>query len=645
MKKLFAIVLAVLPMVAACQKEVFAPDTSKVRTFTATYDPIAKTALDDLTPVWRAGDQIWICDGLHYEVVSVKAADDGKTTATFTTTQLDAGMVYAVYPASAAAGYVRDGKVGVQIPTHTDGSFANANICIAETSGNTLALRNAASIIKFTKSTADVAKVSISVSSFLYQLAGLYDVQYSDLSYYEPDYRQAKSVSVDLEGVGPWYVAIHPVTMTTGSFIFTKSDGTRAARTTANPNTFYINKIKTISLDDAIAGLSFESPGSEWLGSGVDGDPYLIANAQDLDLLASTVNSGNSLGGKYFKVVADFTTSDNYTPIGRNGYMFAGRQFDGDYHTITLSGSFNTANGRVGIFGQTGNSANDIEILNLNVAGTVNLNDNNVQYYGAVCAYTSTRTKLVRCTSSVNATVSSSDFVSAGGVAGYAYCSGSGKTTLLSECVNYGNLSFNSTYAGANYFAGVCGKTSYSSNGKISFAKCGNLGNVTGTADNNSGYAYVAGILGSTKNDNSYIAGMFNYNWGDVVAKATGGNDRAIACGITYFSPVSYSYNAGSAKAYYGASYENEGTYASGIGHHTGGTITSCYSLLGAVPVLQTGSGATYNFCNTFEKVEGIWKVTDSSYTLLNRLNSNQQGFIEGNVAPDYFPVTKIYLN
>ena len=81
-----------------------------------------------------------------------------------------------------------------------------------------------------------------------------------------------------------------------------------------------------------------------------ESDPYIIYNKDQLDLLATNVNAGNSYSDKYFKLGDDITYShttdwnsdeaytSNYTPIGgvfnSSAHPFSGT-FDGDGHTIS----------------------------------------------------------------------------------------------------------------------------------------------------------------------------------------------------------------------------------------------------------------------------------------------------------------------
>lgn len=631
MKRLVFALVAVLALAASCSNEPIAPaPANNTRVFTASSVAMTSTSLSGMTPVWKAGDEVWMSDGINSEVATVPAGDDGLTTATLTTTSLTGATIYAVYPASAAAGYIRSGKIAVKVPGSTDGSFANANICIAETSGTTLSFKNATAVIRFTKTSADVKAVTIS-NPLSYSFAGQFEVNYDDMATSAVSNRTSSSITTTIDGEGPWYVAINPAAMASGTvFTFTDSAGDRATRATTSSNTFTLNNIKDIDIDAAVSGLAFESG---WKGSGTSADPYLIANASDLDRLSSEVSGGDNKSGKYFQVVADFTTSANYTPIGSTG-SFQGRLFNGDNHTITFSGSFNPSSKKIGLFAYAFHTTNGCEIQNVHVAGTVNLSNDDIQYYGGVCANAGTKATISHCSSSVNATIISAGLYHAGGVVGYASCSGSGKTTTISDCLNTGILDFTSG-ASTPDFAGVCGSAYYSSSGRVSISYCANIGNITGTGE----AAYVAGVVGSSKSDNN-ITVMCCYNWGNVTAKATSGDDYARAGGVNYnCSSISYSYNAGTVKTYYGAGLNTEGTHAGGISYSAGGTVSNCYYLAGTASVQNGGTGGTFSSCNTFESIDGNWKVTGGAKTLLNALGTSY--FQEGYIAPYFYPVFK----
>lgn len=92
--------------------------------------------------------------------------------------------------------------------------------------------------------------------------------------------------------------------------------------------------------------------GLPWEGAGTSDYPYIILNADQLDMLATRLNTGigddyasNGYSGKYFKLGADINynpneliNGENYTAIGNDygneNYQFNGT-FDGDNHIIS----------------------------------------------------------------------------------------------------------------------------------------------------------------------------------------------------------------------------------------------------------------------------------------------------------------------
>ena len=71
-----------------------------------------------------------------------------------------------------------------------------------------------------------------------------------------------------------------------------------------------------------------------WSGSGTSADPYLITSTDDLNQLATNVNSGTDYQNVYFKQTNPITLSGNWTPIGTSSKPFKGK-YDGDNKTIS----------------------------------------------------------------------------------------------------------------------------------------------------------------------------------------------------------------------------------------------------------------------------------------------------------------------
>ena len=86
-------------------------------------------------------------------------------------------------------------------------------------------------------------------------------------------------------------------------------------------------------------------------GDGTQWNPYKIRNEADLRALATAVNGGSDIGGKYYQQTADITiTGGDWTPIGTDNNYFNGNYDGGGY---TISGiSIDRTENFTGLFGK-----------------------------------------------------------------------------------------------------------------------------------------------------------------------------------------------------------------------------------------------------------------------------------------------------
>lgn len=139
MKKAYRIIAASVAACVAfvsCNKEAVTdlddgiPSSSDNRLITASFGGVTKSVLgtDGLTPMFSAGDKIMVSNGTSKQECIVELEDE---TAVFTTKLT--GDLTAVYPSTAA---LLEGNeiTGVLVPTVQDGTFASANIAMAEIS-------------------------------------------------------------------------------------------------------------------------------------------------------------------------------------------------------------------------------------------------------------------------------------------------------------------------------------------------------------------------------------------------------------------------------------------------------------------------------------------------------------------------------
>ena len=167
--------------------------------------------------------------------------------------------------------------------------------------------------------------------------------------------------------------------LSTGTITYkysTSQNGTYSTTKPVSSGTYWVKA--EIAGDDncnsyTTAAKSFRFVG--WTGSGTSAKPYIISSTEELDLLASRVNSGNNYNGAYFELGANITyvpvDSDkdgeyesNFTPIGNEGYSFNG-YFDGKGHTI--SGIIVKGRSYAGLFGRVDHNAS---IKNLTIANS-----------------------------------------------------------------------------------------------------------------------------------------------------------------------------------------------------------------------------------------------------------------------------------
>lgn len=147
-------------------------ETGGVRTLTLAFEAPTRAELaeDEVTPLWEVGDEIllWGVEDSP-ETVRLKAEDiedtEGGANCARISTSLE-GTVYAVYPAAEAVieydGWF--GRVVLNIPSETDGSFAKAHMAVAKSEGDKMFFRNAVSILEFEEVDERVKSIEMSYS-------------------------------------------------------------------------------------------------------------------------------------------------------------------------------------------------------------------------------------------------------------------------------------------------------------------------------------------------------------------------------------------------------------------------------------------------------------------------------------------------
>lgn len=253
-------------------------------------------------------------------------------------------------------------------------------------------------------------------------------------------------------------------------------------------------------------------------GKGTAKAPYLIKTTDELDMLAASVNRGNSFTGKHLLLCNNLTydgTAGNYTAIGywdgSNGNYFDG-VFDGDHHNISgihihKSGNSYSDNYQ-GVFAWNGENAvvknllirnstftahhstgtivgsNAGRIENCHVLDGVSINavKGNTYYHGGIVGYNSSTGVVTGCSSRVGMEeIDAGASAELGGIAGR-------NEGVVSNCLALGCNINGTTYVGAlvgrnnggqlshNYYSACTQNTAQATVVKTSDIGCGGQG-------------------------------------------------------------------------------------------------------------------------------------------------------------------------
>ena len=172
MRRFYSFMVAALAVIAAasCNKEIQeTPQNSEKETvtFTAFVDGAdTKTVLDGKVSKWEAGDAITVLNG-DIDTSEEYTTQDAGVKAAFSGKALSGSKFMAVYPAEydnhEYFAWPEDKVVIAHIPVDQpsrEGSYSkNAALAVAYTEDNTLAFKNATTLLKFTVKGTDVKKV------------------------------------------------------------------------------------------------------------------------------------------------------------------------------------------------------------------------------------------------------------------------------------------------------------------------------------------------------------------------------------------------------------------------------------------------------------------------------------------------------
>ena len=198
-------------------------------------------------------------------------------------------------------------------------------------------------------------------------------------------------------------------------------------------------------------------------------NPYLITTAEDLEALASIVNTGSRLGG-YYKQSADITLTNEHTAIGNSSNTSFRGVYDGDNKVIKGLLINQPEATYQGLFGRAYQATiKNVIIENCDITAK--------KYVGGICGYAS-ETTISNC--KVSGAIKTADGVDGmyhGGIGGCI------NDKPISSCVNTASVKGNNSKS--QYYGGIVGEGSWTN-----INDCFNAGIVEGTL-------YVGSIVGS----------------------------------------------------------------------------------------------------------------------------------------------------
>ena len=131
-------------------------------------DDPTRTDIQGLNPVWKAGDEIWLSDGVDAVSATIPKEYDGMSYAKVSVSGLRTDSTfYALYPYQDSA-YVYNETIYAWIPANQDGTFAKAHLAVGVCQpGNDrhIEFKNACAVLKFTTFREDIAGLQIQNTS------------------------------------------------------------------------------------------------------------------------------------------------------------------------------------------------------------------------------------------------------------------------------------------------------------------------------------------------------------------------------------------------------------------------------------------------------------------------------------------------
>ncbi len=245
-------------------------------------------------------------------------------------------------------------------------------------------------------------------------------------------------------------------------------------------------------------------------GTGTEGDPFLIENAQQLAYLTYRVNNGlDAAGGHvsnqnyYYKLMTDIDLNGSeefqWTPIGyytsETDYQCFGGHFDGNNHTISGVHINSSTLSYVGLFGYTDGAY----VSNLAVSGTSIIVSGDYRKWAGGIIGCTISSHVNNCSSSFSGEIRGYD---AGGIIGYI----SPGSTTITNSYNTSKIKSFSNYA---RIGGIVG---YKDHGVLKINNCYNTGSIQRSNTNQDNMNGSGGIVGYCNDIGSSYDTLTIYN-------------------------------------------------------------------------------------------------------------------------------------
>ena len=354
---------------------------------------------------------------------------------------------------------------------------------------------------------------------------------------------------------------------------------------------------------------------------GTEADPYIIYNKEQLDQLASRVNSGTSYSDKFIKLGADieYDSTENYTSIGNNDNEFRGT-FDGYGHTV--SGIVLTENSDYrGLFGylHSQGTVKNVTLSNSAISGYKNV--------GGIVGYNDGTVVSCIVKNSVTISATSNESYYHGGIAGRnigkiqgCVSSATVENNGKNRCISYGSIAGSSSKTienclviGSNVVSGTVAVGAIVSNNSRGYLR--------------HNYYYDCSVGGVSSNVGCYQdeQGSIIRN-GDITI-----NDGAVQAVASVSKPAEIgaqiaSYSGGLTVYEHGAYYK--GTYY--LRHDLAGTAEALGLVQGTKDGVSAWWGTFYDSSTNYELSEGAAAYTMDKDFHLYRLGTNGRTIPKG---------------